>query len=382
MKLFDYVKNNVDSINKFEQQEFNWVCKKDGTQFEIIRQLKKDNGKVVAVLNEIPQSLSRNAVAECMREDIYKGFLAVLLWGGMHKYVFSRRHFLTAIAQQRSTVIDILKRVKGLIDKGNLEEAYVSMCNGAENHIKGVGPSYFTKIMYFLGYGNKGNMRPFIYDSFLKYAHFALMVGRDENPFYYYVPVDDGFVYAEYTTPAEVYVHYCKTMIEVSRELGIQSPSNLEAWLFSRRTPGGATPRMVAKKDVESLGETGFIQAHLQDGDIRDAMDLSRIFYDNNIKLMKEWMEDSLGRIGRDATRPLIINEKEDYVHLEYVISDLLFDLQEICAECKMQELLVRGNRRIDRLDFLVESSSISPQTNGTYSLYFDITAGYDSMSR
>ena len=374
MKLYDFVKANVDSINNFEQQEFNWACRMDGSPLVIIERVKSQNGEVAAVMDTIPECLSRNAVAECMKEDLYKGFVAAVLWGGMHKYMVTQRHFQTAVEQSPATVVEKLKRVKSLIDKSKLEEAYTSMTGGGENHIKGLGSSYFTKVMYFLGYGSKAKVRPFIYDNFLKFSHFALMFGRNENPFYFYVPVDDDLLYAESTNPAEVYSHYCKTLTETAKELGIESPDNLEAWLFSGRTEDGDNPRMAARDDVKSLAGSGFIHANLRAKDQRDAFDLSRIFYCNGIELLKEYQDGTLDKIGRDAEHALVINETGDYVHLVRVAADLVLDLQKVEAEMERQQLISRGERQIDRLDFIIKGGKNASER---YSLYFDITAGY-----
>lgn len=123
------------------------------------------------------------------------------------------------------------------------------------------------------------------------------------------------------------------------------------------------------------MAESGFIHANMRTKNLRDAFDLSRIFYASDIELLKACQDRTLDKIGRDAEHPLVINGTEDYVHLERVAADLIFDLQKIEAKLERQQLISQSDRKIDSLDFSVEHDG----KGITYSLYFDITAGYNT---
>jgi hypothetical protein len=76
---------------------------------------------------------------------------------------------------------------------------------------------------------------------------------------------------------------------------------------------------------------------------------------------------------------PIVITETDGYVHLEYVITDILFQLKNLEAKMTTQQCLSFGDKKLDRLCFEVKSTQNKEPKE--MDVYFDITAGYNTVS-
>lgn len=252
------------------------------------------------------------------------------------------------------------------------------MRRGGENYFYGIGPSYFTQLLYFLSYDLDLNTRPLIYDENMKPVHFVLMPDVGQNPFYYYLPVGNKVIYAEDTKFEDVYYDYCELMCETARKIGVDV-KNLEAWAFgwpANINTQQPNPRVVARTEVERMASTGILRYNCGIEELDDAIGASRIFYDNKIDVPKLlYSEDGSLHIENDKEHPIVINETDNYVHLEYVITDILFHLMNLEAKLISQHLISVGEKKLDRLCFEVKSAQDKKPRE--MDVYFDITAGY-----
>lgn len=126
-----------------------------------------------------------------------------------------------------------LTQVKFLLDEDNIQEAFVSMLRG-KNKIKGIGPSYFTKILYFMyGKEHKKNLYPLIYDKWGQHIHIALLLeaGKDLNPYGYLYALGDK---KRRCILYDIYEDYLKRMINLSKELNLSNTGILEEFLFGQ----------------------------------------------------------------------------------------------------------------------------------------------------
>jgi len=248
MALIDFIKAHTQDINNYQQPAFDWKLKKNGKPYKVIEDVTDHKGPMAEAIQVIPEKLDRTSVVKCFRKDIYTGFVATLLWGGMHKDVNLKRHFKALAKVDKTVIEEKLSRIKKMLEENKPGEALASMLRGIyadkeernENHIDGISVSYATKLLYFLtnGMSLNHNLRPLIYDQFLANAHCALLTDRDKHIPYYVYDEKDGImrlsIYILAHT-AEIYTHYCKLMAETAEECGIEKVYNLEAWLFGRR---------------------------------------------------------------------------------------------------------------------------------------------------
>ena len=73
-----------------------------------------------------------------------------------------------------------------------------------------------------------------------------------------------------------------------------------------------------------------------------------------------------------------MITETDGYVHLEYVITDILFQLKRLESRMISQHFISVGGKKLDRLCFEVKSAQDKKPKE--MDVYFDITAGFNAV--
>ena len=104
--------------------------------------------------------------------------------------------------------------------------------------------------------------------------------------------------------------------------------------------------------------------------------DLPSHFFRWKVNVFCEGSEDGALHIGNEMKHPIVITETDGYVHLEYVITDILFQLKNLESKMISQQCLSVGDKKLDRLCFEVRSAQDKKPRK--LDLYFDITAGYN----
>lgn len=122
--------------------------------------------------------LTRKDVFQLFREEknLYKGFIAAMLWGGLGSDALSRNNLRRAFSCSKSVIEKNLNDVSQKLKENRIEEAFNSMLR-KPNKISGVGISFFTKLLYFLWpKENKQEIKPLIYDKWGWHIHAALLI--------------------------------------------------------------------------------------------------------------------------------------------------------------------------------------------------------------
>lgn len=380
MSFLNFIKNHINDINNYTQPSIHW---REGRFANPVGKAEATNGDFAEVVRNLPAELSRDDVVRFFREDLYKGFVATIMWGGISRFQaeeISRRNDRNTSMLKLERLVRLLRNSETDIER--IEDAIASLRRGGDNYFYGIGPSYFTKLLYFLAYDMDLNTRPLIYDENMKPVHFVLMPDAEKNPFFYYVPVGNKVVYAESTSFEDVYYDYCELMCETALEIGVDV-KNLEAWVFgwpANINVQQPNPRIIAKTEVDRMAATGILKYNFGIEDLDDAIGASRIFYDNNIDISELLeAEDCEFHIGKDKEHPIVITETDGYVHLEYVISDILFQLKNLESKMIAQHLISVGDKKLDRLCFKVKSAQDKKPKE--MEVYFDITAGCNALS-
>lgn len=383
MSFIKFLHNHIDNINNYVQPAILW---REGRFASPVAKVEAAGGDFAEIVKSLPASLSREDVAEFFREDPYKGFVASIMWSGISRFQAEG----IARNNNRSTAMPKLESLSALLsspktDRERIEEAVASLRSGGENCFYGIGPGHFTELLYFLAYDMDFAVRPLIYDENMKPAHFALMPEAGQNPYWYYFPEDEEMPFASdetgQVTFEDVYFMYCELMCETACELGADV-KNLEAWISGRSGDVNSkmpNPRTVARIEVDRMQCTGFVMVSCGIENLFDAIGASRIFYDNNIDLFDLLLRnDGALNIGKDEKRPIVIAETEGYIHLEYVVSEVLSRLKNLESKLISQQLISVGDRRLDRLCFEVKSGKDAEPED--MEVYFDITAGYKAV--
>ncbi len=248
----EYIKNNVDNINDFTQNVFNWKTYANKKTIPIIVEAERylEFGRVV---KDMSDKLNREQVAYYYKEDIYKGFIATLLWGGMHKGRYNKaedNNFFRVLSVNKEDVVSRIVKIKSLLSN-NIRGAFLASKN-EDNHIKGIGDSYWTKIMYFLKYDDYSGLKPLIFDSIMQKVHCAILIDTigDKVKDWYYLDNKNNLCLKKPSDDA--YMDYIERMKQLSDKFGIEKVDNLEAALFGWRSRHTyKNPRCVVKKHIE-----------------------------------------------------------------------------------------------------------------------------------
>ena len=379
MSFLNYIKNHIDDINSYVQPSIHW---RESRFAKPVAKAESTNGDFAKVVRNIPAELSREEVVGFFREDLYKGFVATIMWGGISRFQAEE----IALRNDRASTMPKLERLVAMLrnsetDIERIGGAIATLRRGGENYFYGIGPSYFTKLLYLLAYDMDLGVRPLIYDENMKPVHFALMPEAGRNPFFHYATDGNKVDYAEFTTFEDVYYDYCELMCDMARETGTDV-KNLEAWVFgwpANINDNRPNPRVAAKTEVGRMAATGMIRHNFGIEDPGDAIGASRIFHDNNINVSELLnTKDGLLPIGNDEEHPIVITETDGYVHLEYVVAEILFKAKELESKMISQSFNMVDDKKLDRLRFEVKSAHDKKPRE--VNMYFDITAGYDAM--
>ena len=320
MSFLNFIENHIDDINKYVQPSIHW---REGRFANPVRKAESTNGDFAEVVRSLPAELSREDVVGFFREDPYKGFVATIMWGGISRFQAEE----IARRNDRDSAMPKLERLVTLLrdsetDAERIGGAIASLRRGGENYFYGIGPSYFTKLLYFLAYDMGLETRPLIYDENMKPVHFALMPEAGRNPFFYYAPAVNKLNYNIFTSFEDVYYDYCEMMSDTAREIGVDV-KNFEAWVFgwpANINGGQPNPRVVAKTEVDRMAAAGMIKHRFGIEDLGDAIGAARIFHDNNLDVTESLnTEGGSLPVGNDEEHPIVITETDGYVHLEYI---------------------------------------------------------------
>ena len=251
----DYIKDSSASIIKLTESE-------EKTTLRDIYQNLKESEKVLKVGGEVSQkvtsefwnkAITRKDVREAFRKDVYEGFVAAMLWGGLGSNGRSFNHLEKALDKSKQAeVTKKLNAVKDLVAKGDIENAFSSMCPGGDNKIDGVDVSYFTKILFFLSdISDCSKVIPLIYDNWGWHIHAAILLSlkqKDKVIEYFIIysslkkernkiTINPKVALPDTSTSrrTKAYLDYIQLMHDQSQEISkALSPGNLEQYLFGK----------------------------------------------------------------------------------------------------------------------------------------------------
>ena len=245
--MHKYIDKNKVAIAEYHQDPMGW--EKDAQP-----DLAKDNLEsffnIIRKRNFKP--FSREDVADAYRVGLYKGFICTLLWGGMH---LNNLGSLLKILETPQTEIEAkLKNTRNLLVNNDLGNAFESMLGN--NKIQKIGPSYATKILYFMSksFENKTiSPQPLIFDRHMQYVHAALLIA-DEKP--NECNVHSFYDYSGTTLKIKdykkAYLDFCDRMYNACHK-EFES-DKLEEYMFNNKSddPEKASPRDFVKQYVDN----------------------------------------------------------------------------------------------------------------------------------
>jgi hypothetical protein len=240
--LYNYILSQKDQINSHKQQGFS--CEKYKIEPLIsIREYKNCLDKLKEAL------IDRDFIINCFKKDslnYYEAFVYAMIWGGINhtrpsvKGDKTSTYFHMCLEFGSDNINNVLQSVYEFLDNENLGEAFDSMLIG-NNKIPGVGISYFTKILFFLGQKSSINIKPLIYDKWTKAIHVLYLLENNENEKLYNFYTQNSInkliknhelIQTRKNKEKATYLDYVTIMNNLSDKCEIEDVGNLESFLF------------------------------------------------------------------------------------------------------------------------------------------------------
>lgn len=181
----------------------------------------QDNEVFINLKNEYSTVTTRRQIIDLFKEGkFHEGYLCTLVWGNIGLNVNARTVFNDAFGVDKESVVKRLSRVKEYLENGDIKKCCNYLCRG-EGHFPGVGVSFFTKLMYFIGeaYQIPNDVRPLIYDDRSRQILQAIW--------------NEQGVSRKATSGVGCYLAFNELMAKLSKELHLQSAGHLEALFFN-----------------------------------------------------------------------------------------------------------------------------------------------------
>jgi len=241
-RLYNYILSQKDNINLHKQQGFSYEKYKIEPLISI--------PEYKSCLNRLSQPLiTRDFIISCFKNasfNNYEAFVYSMIWGGINHTRPSvsgdktSTHFYMSLEFGRDNINNVIQSVNDFLDNDNLGEAFDSMLTG-NNKIPGVGISYFTKILFFLGQKSSINIKPLIYDKWTKAIHILYLFENNENQKLYNFYTQNSInkliknhdlIQTRKNQEKAAYLDYVNLMNNLSDICEIEDVGNLESFLF------------------------------------------------------------------------------------------------------------------------------------------------------
>ena len=240
MSYLSFIESQKEAIKGFEQEGFPW--RNNGYDKAFLDMVSIVNPAFGTIIKSLPDTLNRKAVWNIfhLEKDLYKGFVASMLWGGINATRCAKGHkgdrmttdAYKAFTYPKKEVVEKLSNVRTSLNKKDTEEAFTSMVSIKKNHIPGIGISFFTKLLYFMS-PDAITPRLLIYDKWSTYIHCALLIDDSKRKVHdYYKKVNSDGTIALARTPVDLYMDYIDVMTKTAQANDIMDVSRLEAFLF------------------------------------------------------------------------------------------------------------------------------------------------------
>ena len=242
----DYIQNNLNVVNNYVQQPFIWNNFINGHNHFWNDSLKYAHFN--NAINQLPPSLDRDTVSNLFKQDLYLGFIAMLMWGGYGANVNTIQHLPTIAQIPPEDVVKKICNLKTLLEQNNLLQAYQSLLYKRSNYIKGMSLSFFTKLLFFLGEDNNTPF-PLIYDNFLQRAHLAFLIADNNVDDYFKIDKQKRNFRFLHANGWDCYNDY---LAKINTFPGIKDARNLEAALFGHNNDNSRNnPRTVINHFID-----------------------------------------------------------------------------------------------------------------------------------
>jgi hypothetical protein len=225
----------------------------------------------------------RRGIIELFKEDLYTGFIAAMMWGGINgtrpqTAGGNDTSFRRLLEHPIEKVEKAIQYATDKIKSGDIADLCLEFESGGEHCLPGVGHAYYTKLFYFLGQVHNVALQPLIFDKWTSNAHCALLIQNSNTEKLYYKGTNRHYSYSlkiptSRAGKSNIYFEYvrdfncwAKELSEINPDKEI-SPSKLEEFLFGQplnRNRTSTNPRRELWRIIEGyFGEQKLTKVNL-----------------------------------------------------------------------------------------------------------------------
>ena len=234
MKLKKYIEEKTSEWVGYQRPAVDWMVTEKGNSNSRLGRTMHDFPEFGEVVRQIPRPLSRREVFQCYEHDLYKGFVATLLWERLRQEPFHVHHLFPFLVEPVDNVRARLKEIQNHLRLGDISIAELFAACESSSKLQlaeKVNYKLFTQAMDYLAMGGCKIEHPLMYNPRMRDVHCALLLEDmgTAQPFY---DIDgDRVAIGENSSEAECYEDYCQRIGDISLWAGSGNPEILVDWM-------------------------------------------------------------------------------------------------------------------------------------------------------
>jgi hypothetical protein len=234
MKLKKYIEEKTSEWVGYQRPAVDWMVTEKGNSNSRLKRTMHDFPAFGKVVRQIPRPLSRREVFHCYTQDLYKGFVATLLWNRLRQEPFHIHHLFPFLVEPVDNVRARLKEIQNHLRLGGISIAELfAVCESSSKLqlAEKVNYKIITQAMDHLAMGGCCLVHPLMYNPRMRDVHCALLL-EDEGTAQPFYDIDgDRVSIGECSSEAECYEDYCQRIGDIALWAGSGNPEFLVDWM-------------------------------------------------------------------------------------------------------------------------------------------------------
>ena len=236
----------------YNRPAVDWMVTEEGNPNKRLIRTMHDFPQFADVVNQIPRPLSRQDVYNCYMDDLYKGYVATLLWDNFRREPFHIYYYLPFLATEAEEVRIQLAKTKNHLQQGDmsLSELFKAMNDPVRFQIAPrINHTRFSLAMDFMSSSN-GTIHPLLLNQKMMSVHCALLLeeqGLSQSLYSF----EETVSASQDSSLANCYEDYCRRIGDIALWAGSGNPEFLIDWL--NYTEDGYMMYLLAKDTISEF---------------------------------------------------------------------------------------------------------------------------------
>ena len=121
MTLRRFIEEKESDWVGYHRPAVDWMVTLKGRSNDRLKRTMHDFPQFAEAVKQIPRPLSRQMVFDCYKEDLYKGYVATLLWENFRQDPFPIHHYLPFLATPPDEVRERTERALAAMENVTVE---------------------------------------------------------------------------------------------------------------------------------------------------------------------------------------------------------------------------------------------------------------------